>query len=123
MWTACRLLIVLTLSVAIPAGAWAQCAAEDLTPEQQACCASMGHNCGAAGVEMGCCPSETQTQETGHASGLIPQVKPAVVVRGPLSLLPAPHVRVPAVAAASFDRETLQLPERPPHLVLSVFLI
>ena len=123
MRTAFRPLVVLSLVIAITGAALAECVTEDLTPEQKACCAAMGHNCGAAGVEMGCCPTEPQTQDRVQASGVKPDVVAPVLVTGPLALLPEPHVRLDAVAAASFDRETLKLPDRPAYLLLSVFLI
>jgi len=119
----CRPLLVLGLVVAITTAAWAECVTEDLTPEQKACCAAMGHDCGAAGVEMGCCSTEPQTQDRVQASGVKPDLVAPVLLTGPLALLPEPHVRLGIVAAASFDRETLKLPERPTYLVLSVFLI
>jgi hypothetical protein len=123
MRTAFRPLVVLGLVLAIAGGAWAECLTEDLTPEQKACCAAMGHDCGAAGVEMGCCPTEPQTQDRAQASGVKPDLVAPVLLTGPLALLPEPHVRLGVVAAASFDRETLKLPDRPTYLVLSVFLI
>ena len=118
-----RPLIVLSLVVAMTGAALAECVSENLTPEQKACCAAMGHNCGAAGAEMGCCPTEPQTQDRVQASGVKADVIAPAPVTGPLALLPEPHVRLQAVAAASFDRETLKLPDRPAYLLLSVFLI
>ena len=123
MRTAFRPLVVLSLVIAMTGAALAECVTEDLTPEQKACCAAMNHNCGAAGAEMGCCPTEPQTQDRVQASGVRPDAIPPVLVTGPLALLPEPHVRLHAVAAASFDRETLKLPDRPAYLLLSVFLI
>lgn len=123
MRTAFRSLIVLSLVLAIAGAAWAECVSEDLTPEQKACCAAMSHNCGAAGAEMGCCPTEPQTQDRVQASGVKPDLIAPVLVKGPLALLPEPYVRVRAVAASSIDRETLRLPDRPTYLLLSVFLI
>jgi hypothetical protein len=118
-----RPLVVLSLVVAIAGAALAECVTEDLTPEQKACCAAMGHNCGAAGAEMGCCPTEPQTQDRVQASGVKPDLVAPVLLAGPLAILPEPHVRLHAVAAVSFDREALKLPDRPTYLVLSVFLI
>ncbi len=118
-----RPLVVLSLVLAIAGAAWAQCVTEDLTPEQKACCAAMGHDCGATGVEMGCCPTEPQTQDRVQVSGVKPDLVAPALLTGPLALLPEPHVRLGVVAAASFDRETLKLPDRPTYLVLSVFLI
>lgn len=123
MRTVFRPLVVLGLVLAIAGGAWAECLTEDLTPEQKACCAAMGHDCGAVGVEMGCCPTEPQTQDRAQASGVKPDLVAPVLLTGPLALSPEPHVRLGVAAAASFDRETLKLPDRPTYLVLSVFLI
>ncbi len=116
-------LVVFGLILAIGGSAWAQCLTGDLTPEQKACCAAMNHNCGAAGVEMGCCPTEPQTQDRVQAASIKPELLVPTLLTGPLALLPEPHVRVHAVAAASFDRGTLKLPHRPTYLLLSVFLI
>jgi hypothetical protein len=118
-----RPLVVLSLVIAIAGAAWAECVTEDLTPEQKACCAAMGHDCGAAGAEMGCCPTEPQTQDRVQATGTKPDLVAPALLTGPLALLPDPHVRLQAVAAASFDRETLKLPGRPAYLLLSIFLI
>lgn len=123
MRTAFRPLVVLSLVIAMTGAALAECVTEDLTPEQKACCAAMGHDCGAVGVEMGCCPTEPQTQDRAQASGVKPDLVAPVLLTGPLALLPEPHVRLGVVAAASFDRETLKLPDRPTYLVLSVFII
>lgn len=123
MRIAFRPLVVLSLVIAVAGAAWAECVPEDLTPEQKACCVAMGHNCGAAGIEMGCCPNEPQTQDRVQAPGVKPDVIAPVLMTSPFALLPEPHVRVRPVAAASYDRETLKLPERSPHLLLSVFLI
>ena len=123
MRTAFRPLIVLSLVIAMTGAALAECATADLTPEQKACCAAMGHNCGAAGAEMGCCPTEPQTQDRVQASGVKPELVAPVLLAGPLAILPEPHGRLHAVAAASYDRETLKLPDRQTYLLLSVFLI
>lgn len=123
MRTAFRPLVVLSLVIAMTGAALAECVTEDLTPEQKACCAAMNHNCGAAGAEMGCCPTEPQTQDRVQASGVKPDLVAPVLLAGPLAILPEPHVRLHAVAAASYDRETLKLPDRPAYLLLSVFLI
>lgn len=123
MRTAFRPLVVLTVVFAIAGAALAECVTEDLTPEQKACCAAMGHNCGAAGAEMGCCPTEPQTQDRVQASGVKPDLVAPVLLTGPLALLPEPHVRLHAVAAVSFGREALKLPDRPTYLLFSVFLI
>lgn len=123
MRTASRPLIVLSLVVALTGAALAECVTENLTPEQKACCAAMGHDCGAAGVEMGCCPTDPQTQDRAQASGVKPDLVAPVLLTGPLALLPEPDARLRVVAAASFDREMLKLSERPTYLLLSVFLI
>lgn len=116
--------LVLGLVVAITGAAWAEClSAGELTPEQKACCAVMGHDCGAAGVAMECCSTEPQTQDRAQASSVKPELVAPALVTGPLALLPKPHVRLHTVAAASFNREMLKFPDRPAYLLLSVFLI
>jgi len=122
MLRACRPLVVVTLVVALAGTAWANCVAETVTPEQKACCEAMGHTCGAA-ARMACCPPAPQPPEHAHAPGTKPELRAPAILTGPLGLLPDPHVRLAAVAAASFDRETLKLPDRPAYLLLSVFLI
>jgi len=123
MRIALRPLVVLSLVIAMTGAALAECVTEHLTPEQKACCAAMGHNCGAAGVEMGCCPTEAQPPDPAQVTGVKPDLTPPAVVTGPLALLPDPHERLRAVAVSSFSRETLKLPDRPAYLLLSVFLI
>jgi hypothetical protein len=118
-----RPLLVLALVVAIAGTSWAKCVSGELTPEQKACCASMGHDCGPAGVEMGCCPTPSQTPDRAQTASVKPELLALALLTSPVALLPEPHVRLQPVAAASFDRETLKLPERPKYLVLSVFLI
>lgn len=118
-----RPLLVFGLVLAVAGAAWAECVSTDLTPEQQACCAEMGHECGAVGMQMDCCPTEPQTQDRVQAASVKPDVIAPVPSTSPLALLPDPHVRLHAIAAASFDRETLKFPGRPAHLLLSVFLI
>jgi len=118
-----RPLLVFGLILAINGSAWAECLTGDLTPEQKACCAAMNHDCGAAGVEMGCCPIEPQTQDRVQAASVKPELLAPALLTGPLALLPEPHVRVHPVAAGSFDREALKLPDRPTYLLFSVFLI
>ena len=123
MRTAFRPSVVLSLVIAMTGVALAECVTDDLTPEQKACCAAMAHNCGAAGAEMGCCPTEPQPPDRAHASGVKPDLAPPAVIVGPLALLPEPHEALRAAAASSFSRETLKLPDRPAYLLLSVFLI
>ncbi|MCR4340634.1 MAG: hypothetical protein NUW01_12205 [Gemmatimonadaceae bacterium] len=123
MRTAFRPLVVLSLVIAMTGAALAECVTEDLTPEQKACCAAMGHNCGAAGAEMECCAAEPQTQDRVQASGVKPYAVAPVLVTGPFALLPEPRVRLHAVAAVSFAREALTSPDRPTYLLFSVFLI
>ena len=123
MRTAFRPLVVLSLVIAMTGAALAECVTENLTPEQMACCTAMNHDCGAAGVEMGCCPTEPQTQDRVQAASIKPELLAPTLLTGPLALLPEPLVRVHLVAAGSFDREALKLPDRPTYLLLSVFLI
>lgn len=118
-----RPLLVLGLIAAISGGAWAECLSGELTPEQKACCVAMGHDCGAAGVEMGCCSSEPQTQDRVQApSGKQDLVTPALVT-GPLAVLPEPFVRLYAGVGTPFGRETQHRSDPPTHLLLSVFRI
>jgi len=123
MRAAFRPLVVLSLVTAMTGAALAECVTENLTPEQKACCAAMGHNCGAAGAEMGCCPTEPQPPDRAPVTAAQPDLTPPAVVTGPLARLPDAHERLRAVAANSFSRETLKLPDRPAYLLLSAFLI
>lgn len=118
-----RPLVVLGLVIAMTGAVVAECVTENLTPEQQACCTAMNHDCGAAGVEMGCCQAEVQPPDRAQATGVKQDLTPPAVVTVLLAFLPEPHERLHAVAASSFSRETLKLPDRPTYLLLSVFLI
>jgi hypothetical protein len=118
-----RPLLVVGLVIALAGAAWAECASGELTPAQQACCATMGHNCGAAGREMGCCPTDQQTQERVLAVAAKRLVSAPALLKGPLAVVPSPHLSLDTTAGQSFDRERLKLPDRPGHLVLSVLLI
>jgi hypothetical protein len=118
-----RTLLVVGLVGALAGSAWAECLSGDLTPEQQACCTAMNHDCGAAGVEMGCCPTEPPPPDRLQAAAIEHDVPAPAPVSGPAALPPEPYVRLRSALAASFDRETLKLPDRPTYLLLSVFLI
>lgn len=123
MRTSLRPILVLSLVVAMTGTALAECVTEDLTPEQKACCAAMNHDCGAAGVGMGCCPTEPQTQDRVQAASLKSELPVPTLLTGPFALLPESLVRVRLLAEGSFDREALKLPDRRTYLLLSVFLI
>lgn len=118
-----RVLFVAFLAVAIGGGVLAECAAGELTAAQQACCVSMGHDCGAAGREMECCPTDQQPQTRLLATTAKLVVATPVVVTGPLALAPPLTVKLDSAAVRSFSQETLKLPERPAFLLLSVLLI
>ena len=118
-----RPLLVLALIVAMATAASAECLSGDLTPEQQACCAAMGHDCGAAAIEMGCCPTEPKTSDPVQAAAVKAELAAPVLLSGPVAFVPEPHVRLQPAAAASFDRETLKLPDRPAYILLSTLLI
>lgn len=83
----------------------------------------MEHNCGAAGVEMGCCPTEPQPPDRAQLGSVKPELDARSLLSSPITFLPRPHVRYVPIGGASFDRETLRLPGHPTYLVLSVFLI
>lgn len=83
----------------------------------------MQHDCGAAGVEMGCCSTKSQTQGRVQAASVKSDPGPSVLVTGPLAWLSEPHERVEVLAVTAFDRDALNLPARPTYLLLSVFLI
>ncbi len=118
-----RPFLALGLVVAVTGAAWATCVSGALTPEQRACCVAMNHDCGVAGIEMGCCTSEPHTSDFAltSAAGQAP-VAPALVT-GPLALLPAPHVPPHTGATQPFAREMLHLPDRPAYLLFSEFRI
>lgn len=97
---------------------------DSTTSSQMACCAGSDHDCGAAGVEQGCCP--TGSREWSEVStSAIAKVHPLPVVTS----VPAMWVMAPsddvkcASAVEAFDREILKLPERPTYLLVSAFLI
>jgi hypothetical protein len=123
MRRALRPLVVFALTLALAGSAWAECLTGDLTPEQMACCAAMNHDCGAAGVEMGCCATDPQTPDRMQAVSSKPDPVVFTLLKGPLALLPEPHLRLHPPAAGTYDREALKLPDRPTYLLLSVFLI
>lgn len=121
-----RVLFVAFLAVAIGGGVLAECAAGELTAAQQACCVSMGHDCGAAGREMECCPTDQQPQTRLLATTAKLVVATPVLVTGPLAIAPplsVKSVKLDSAAVRSFSQETLKLPERPAFLLLSVLLI
>lgn len=118
-----RPLLVVALTLALAGSAWAECLTGDLTPEQMACCAAMNHDCGAAGGEMGRCATDPQTPDRMQAVSSKPDPVVFTLLKGPLALLPEPHLRLHAPAAGTGYREALRLPDRPTYLLLSVFLI
>lgn len=48
-----------TLAVAVVLSATCV-TAKDMTPQQKACCAAMGHDCGALAISQGCCEGEAK---------------------------------------------------------------
>jgi hypothetical protein len=94
----------------------------DLTPAEQARCAMMTHDRGAADMEMSCCRVEAPVQEQVPAAPLGRTAAPTLVT-GPLALAPEPHLSLQLAAATSFTLAAVALRERPVHLLFSVFLI
>lgn len=115
-------LIAIGLVVSMIGASLAQCLAENLTPEQKACCAAMHHACGAAGVEMGCCPSDAQLPDLPQGVAK-PVTVPVAIATGPHAVPPDPYERLLPSAASSFSRDILKLPDRPTYLLVSLLLI
>lgn len=118
-----RLILVLGLVTGLAGAAWEQCLSNEMTPEMKACCEAMNHDCGAAGAEMGCCPTEPPAKERQHAATLKAGIDTPAPVTGPLAFEPWRRLPVPEAVAVAFTRETLKLPDRPTYLRLSTLLI
>lgn len=114
--------VVAGLVVSMTAASLAHCLTDNLTAEQKACCAAMHHDCGTAGVEMGCCPSEPQLPDLPQMV-VKPAAVPVAIATGALAVLPEPYERLHHAAATSFSREILKLPDRPTYLLVSLLLI
>lgn len=104
-------------------GVSAQCvSASQMTAAQQACCAAMGHDCGTAAKEQGCCSSEA------------PRVD--VVSAAKRMTISAPYAAVTQVAATEIARPLLVItragwfdhaapspPGVPTYILISTFRI
>jgi hypothetical protein len=111
---------VVTLAVAVVLSA--KCVmAKDMTPEQKACCAAMGHDCGALAIEKGCCSGEAMKID-GVAPLAAPELSPppVVVLAAVRDVLLAPAIR--GVFASAIGAQ-VKPPGVPAYLLASTFRI
>lgn len=101
----------------------ARCLATSLMPEQEACCATMAHDCGKKAVTVSCCPGETRQIE-GVVTPKVGVAFAPVVALVALLVAAAPAA-VPTSAQAASGPETSSTgpPGIPTYLFVSSFRI
>lgn len=93
----------------------------DMTPEERACCASMGHDCGAAAIEKGCCSGELVKIDgvtPATASTLAAALAPAL-----LAVLDATPVATVLITPGAGNTPALGPPGPPIYLLASTFRV
>ena len=100
----------------------ARCLASSLVPEQKACCATMGHDCGKEAVTASCCPGDTHQIEGVVTPKAGAACAPVVAL---VALLVAAPAAIPASAHSASGPETSSTgpPGIPTYLFVSSFRI
>ena len=110
-----------TLAVAVVLSA--NCVtAKDMTPEQKACCAAMGHDCGALAIEQGCCEGEAQKVDALTPTGMPQFATPPVAVLVAL-LDPLTPRAIPTGVFNTAVGAQVKPPGTPTYLLVSTFRI
>ena len=96
--------------------------AKDVTPQQKACCAAMGHDCGALAIEQACCEGEAK-----KVDALTPLSAPDFAT-APVPVLVAllDALTTPAMPTGFFNsasRAQVRPPGIPTYLLVSTFRI
>jgi len=111
--------VTLALSVVVSANC---ITSKDRTPEQKACCADMGHDCGAAALERNCCPGEGGKVQGVAAATVSKKSTPPVAVL--IAVLQAPLVTAPVTHGLNSPNGlTVKPPGTPTYLLVSTFRI
>ena len=97
-------------------------AAQDMTPEQKACCAAMDHDCGAAAIDAGCCSGEAAKADSVSAASI------QMPISAPVAILVAVlDVGAPLTSLYRSGGPGTGAPVRPPgiptYLLVSAFRI
>ena len=77
-------------------------------------------------MTMSCCSTESGPEHDALMAVVKTTVDAPVLVHGSFGafgVLPASQVRVLAATALAFEHETLKLPDKPAHVLLSALLI
>jgi len=95
---------------------------KDMTPQQKACCAAMGHDCGRTAMERACCPGEAK-----KVDALTPVSAPEFAA-SPVAIVVAllDPLTPPAILSGFFNSASLALvkpPGIPTYLLVSSFRI
>ena len=100
----------------------ASCLAGGQTPEQRACCAAMGHDCGGAAMEAVCCTGEAAKRDAVSPSSVetLAKVHPQILVA--ILDMPEPHGAV-GVQRARGTAEFASPPGLPTYLLVSTLRI
>lgn len=116
-------LITWVLMVAFVVMLSADCVtAKEMTPAQKACCAAMGHNCGAVAKEQGCCKVDSQQVEQFAAAKRVTAPPPVVVV-WPAAVLPETLTSSFVLRHVPLDSSSHGPPGVPRYLLISFLLI
>ena len=100
----------------------ASCLAGQQTPEQRACCAAMGHDCGGAAIEATCCTGEAAKRDAVPPSALetLGKVPPQILVA--ILEMPKPHGALGIVRVRGTE-ESVSPPGLPTYLLVSTLRI
>ncbi len=115
--------VICGLILALAAMVSAECVmAEDLTPAQMACCATMNHDCGAMAQKQDCCSTAAPRVDQGSASPRMSLAAPhAGVVRLVMHLPALPSPLSPQ--KRPFKGFEAKPPGVPTYLLISTFRI
>ena len=113
--------VALILTLAVMASV--QCLlTADMTAAQQACCAAMGHNCGATATDKTCCSSGTPRVDALSAAKRVALSVPAAIVMHVAAVdITPPHAA--AARAPRVDAFAAGPPGVPAYLLNSTFRI
>lgn len=111
-----------TVTAALSVVLSATCITASMTPEQKACCATMHHNCGTAGIERNCCAGEAgKLKSLGAATLSILKGAPVAVL---VAVLEPPLITERASHLLNTISDlTIRPPGAPTYLLVSTFRI
>jgi hypothetical protein len=94
----------------------------DVTEAQKACCAAMGHNCGAMATKPGCCSVASQNVDQFIAAKQVSIARPLLVF-SLLAVVPELPALSSILRRIRLNAIPLRLPGIPTYVLVSAFLI